>query len=111
MDLQWIPDAYEAANRGDWTEVASRMSPDYRHIVPSLGIEWIGREPALQGLREAYAATGLTQSAVDAVQHGPYVLVSVTGHRTLNSESFDAVHVFRIDGDQLAECWAHYPPA
>lgn len=110
MDLQWIPDAYEAANRGDWSEFAARVAPDYRHHIPSLDIEWVGADKAVEGLRERYASTGLSQSAVDATEHGPYVIVSVTGNSDLRAGTFSAVHVFRADGDRFVECWALHPP-
>lgn len=110
MDLQWMPDVYEAANRGDWTEFVARAVPDYRHHVPSLDVEWVGLDKAVEGLRESYAAMEMTQSAVDVAQHGPYVTVSVTGSSNLRPEPFEAVHVFRVEEGRFVECWALYPP-
>lgn len=110
MNIDWIPDAYEAGNAGDWGPFTSRLSDDYSHHVPSLGISWKGPSEAAAGLKDIYASTGLVQSAVDVCEHGPFVIVSVLAKSNLHPDGAHAVHVFRAEGDRLVELWGIYPP-
>lgn len=113
MDSSWIPAAYEAANQGNFSDFAARLSPDgYVHHLPAIGVTWRGRDEALENLADLYQQFELTQHAREVINHGSYVVVLVTMRSArLGGREVPAVHVFRADGEKMVEFWALAPPA
>lgn len=110
MELEWLPTAYDAANEGNFQPLAARMAPDYRHRIPSLGIDWVGPQESLDGLAQTYEASNLNQRPLDVQRHGDFIIASIVGRSDLSSDPFEAVHIFRVDGEKLVEFWGHYRP-
>jgi hypothetical protein len=110
VDTDWMPQAYDAANEGDWTQFSEHIAPHYVHHIEGTGLQWTGREEAIAGLRALYAEIGLRQNVQSVSAHGDFVIANVAFTSDLHPESADAVHVFRVEDDRFVELTAAYPP-
>lgn len=110
MDTDWLPQAYEAANDGDWTQFSAHIAPHYVHRVPATGLHWTSREDAIAGLRERYVEMSMRQTVQSVSEHGDFVIANITFTSHLYPKPADAVHVFRVEDDKFVEFIGAYPP-
>lgn len=105
-----MPQAYEAANEGDWAQFSEHIAPHYVHRVPAVGLHWTNREDAIAGLRARYAEMSMRQKVRSVSEHGDFVIANVTVTSDMYPESAEAVHVFRVEDDKFVEFIGAYPP-
>jgi hypothetical protein len=111
VNTDWMPEAYEKANDGDWSQFTEHLDADhYTHQVPATGLHYTNRADAIDGLKQRYAETNMRQTVQSVAQHGDFVIANVQVTSNLYTQPTAVVHVFRVENDKFVELIASYPP-
>ena len=101
---------YEELARGDFTSSRELFAETYRHHVPGLGIEYSGRDQAIEGLRAVFDQLQLRIKADGVTRHGPFLVGYTTSRSRLHVSPVCGIHVFRVEGNAIVEGWVLSPP-
>jgi predicted ester cyclase len=98
-----------AAGKRDRKDAMRDFKPDYVHHSNLLG-DVHGLDEYFEKWMPMFDAIQMQQEIVDIVEHDPFVVCTVLVTSSMKPEPTRGVHIYRWEGDRVAELWSLSDP-
>ena len=102
--------AFANGNAGDRRAAMSDFRADYVHHSSVLG-DIQGLDTYFEKWLPIFESLNFKQEIQQIVEHPPFVVVAVRQTSSLKPEPTTTLHIYRWEGDQIAELWSLTDPS